>query len=227
MKFVVIKNREEKARKIESVLEDYLKSELKGMKILDIGSGNGEVIEYFGKKNYSYSVDVLDQRKNKNSKVKFKLINSGKLPFKDNFFDIIITNHVIEHVKNQELHLAEIKRVLKNGGICYLATPNRLFPWETHYKLIFIHYLPLSRYHKILKTLGKYEEDIYILTYPELKKLLRKYFEINEYTHKIIKYPEKFGFSVPIFRLLPLFLLKKINFMSQTNVFVLKKHEKS
>lgn len=222
-KFVVTERRKEKARKIDVVLQDFLKKQIKKKRILDIGIGNGEMAEYFVEDNSVYGVDVLDQRKNKKSKIKFKKIESEKLPFKDNFFDIVITNHVIEHVGNQILHLSEIKRVLKKEGVCYLATPNKLFPWECHHKKWFVHYFGEEKYHNYLKKRGIYEEDLHLLTYFETKKLLRKYFEFKEYTHLIIKNPSKFGFSVPFISHLPLSLLRRLDFLSQTNIFILTK----
>ena len=222
-KFVVTERRKEKAKKIESILQDYLGKKVKNKKILDIGAGNGEIIEYFAKYNNVSAVDVLDQRKNKKSRVNFKLIQSERLPFRDSFFDIVITNHVIEHVTNQNLHLLEIKRVLKKGGVCYLATPNRLFPWECHHKTWFVHYLGAEKYHNYLKRRGLYEEDLQLLTYIQTKRLVAKYFKIKEYTHRLIKDPATFGFRVPIINKFPLFILKKLNIISQTNVFVLRK----
>lgn len=220
--FVVSEKRKEKAKKIEAVLKDFLNSEIDNKKILDIGTGNGEIAEYFVKKNKVYSVDITDQRKNKNSKVVFKRINSEKVPFRKRFFDIVISNHVIEHLANQELHLRQIKKVLKNGGICYLATPNKLFPWETHYKVFLIHYLPKKIFNGLLNLLEKYEEDIYLLNYFKLKKLISKFFKIKEYTPEIIKYPDKFYSKFRLLDRLPAFIIKILKCISPTNIFILK-----
>jgi len=224
-KFVVEANRLEKARKIKTVLEDFLGEPIKNKRILDIGTGNGEIADFFSIKNKVNSTDVLDQRKNKHSGTIFRLVKSERLPFKDGSFDVVISNHIIEHVKNQKLHLSEIKRVLKQKGVCYLATPNRLFPWETHYNVWFIHYLPKRIFHKILKHIKKYKEDINLATYPELKREMSKFFEYFEYTHKVIKENKKYHVKIPLLNRLPLRLLKMLNFISQTNIFILKKRE--
>lgn len=46
-----------------------------------------------------------------------------KMPFEDLSFDLIIANHVMEHVGDDKLALAEIFRVLNPGGYAILQTP--------------------------------------------------------------------------------------------------------
>ncbi len=65
------------------------------------------------------------------------------LPFKDNAFDIVFSNSVIEHVgihAEQKRFADEISRVA--GGSYWIQTPNRRFPVELHLMLPFVHYLP-------------------------------------------------------------------------------------
>jgi SAM-dependent methyltransferase len=45
------------------------------------------------------------------------------LPFPDSHFDLLIANHVLEHVKNDRLAVREITRVLTPGGYAILQTP--------------------------------------------------------------------------------------------------------
>lgn len=47
------------------------------------------------------------------------------LPFKDEFFDWIISNHSLEHMENTYETLNEWLRVLKRGGIMAIIMPNR------------------------------------------------------------------------------------------------------
>jgi SAM-dependent methyltransferase len=67
------------------------------------------------------------------------------LPFDDQFFDIVVSNHVIEHVGarlDQLVHLREIARVLRHDGIGYLATPNRWALLEPHFRLPLLSWIP-------------------------------------------------------------------------------------
>lgn len=49
--------------------------------------------------------------------------NIEEISFPDNSFDILIANHVLEHVQNDTKAIEEIQRVLAPGGIAILQTP--------------------------------------------------------------------------------------------------------
>lgn len=46
-----------------------------------------------------------------------------ELPFKDNSVDSIICDNVLEHIKNPEKVVMEMRRVLKHGGTVYIGVP--------------------------------------------------------------------------------------------------------
>lgn len=137
-----------KAKKIEKLLNiDPSETELR---LLEVGTGSGGIANYFA--NFSeqkfkvHAVDLIDNRVISEG-YNFQLVNGVVLPFDDDYFDVVISNHVIEHVgvyADQCAHLAELHRVLKKKGIGYLAVPNRWMLVEPHYKLIFLSWLPKS-----------------------------------------------------------------------------------
>jgi SAM-dependent methyltransferase len=45
------------------------------------------------------------------------------IAFPDSFFDLVICNHILEHVANVDVALAEVQRVLKSGGRFVCQTP--------------------------------------------------------------------------------------------------------
>ncbi|KRG69698.1 hypothetical protein ABB29_09150 [Pseudoxanthomonas dokdonensis] len=106
----------------------------------------------------------------------FNLVTGTTLPFDSAKFDIIISNHVIEHVgdENEQLnHLLEIRRVLKPSGCAYLAVPNKWRIIEPHYRLAFLSWLPLfmADYYLRLTKRGTHY-DCLPLSAPTLKNLL-------------------------------------------------------
>jgi exopolysaccharide production protein ExoY len=65
------------------------------------------------------------------------------LPFRDDAFDLVFSNAVIEHVGDrarQAQFVRECLRVARRG--VFLAAPNRWFPYDTHVALPLIHWLP-------------------------------------------------------------------------------------
>ena len=101
-------------------------------RVLDIGCYNGYLMEKILEKGSEYDVYGVDASKEsirlctlKNLKV-FETDAENKLPFEDDFFDVITGLEVIEHIVDTDSFLNEIKRVLKRDGILILATPNVL-----------------------------------------------------------------------------------------------------
>jgi ubiquinone/menaquinone biosynthesis C-methylase UbiE len=54
------------------------------------------------------------------------------LPFADDSFDGVLLNEVMEHVADQDATLREVRRVLRDGGVVVVFSPNRWFPFEGH-----------------------------------------------------------------------------------------------
>ncbi|MCK5655499.1 MAG: methyltransferase domain-containing protein [Candidatus Aureabacteria bacterium] len=67
-------------------------------------------LEYFKADLYPQTKDV-------------KKIDATKLPFSDETFDFIISNHILEHIPDYNKALCEFYRVIKPGGIQILQTP--------------------------------------------------------------------------------------------------------
>jgi SAM-dependent methyltransferase len=51
----------------------------------------------------------------------------GALPFKDETFDLVTANMVVEHLPDPEAFLADVRRVLRPGGRFLFHTPNYLY----------------------------------------------------------------------------------------------------
>jgi ubiquinone/menaquinone biosynthesis C-methylase UbiE len=221
--FAVFEDRIKKARKIDAVLVEGYGDTIESLNILDIGCGNGEIASYFASTNTVYGVDLIDQLDPCCSRqIEFRVVNSEALPFSDNAFDVVISNHVVEHLTQQDAHLREIRRVLKSSGCCYFATPNWNFPIEPHYRIPLMHYLPRTVFHHLLKKMGLYRENLNLLSYIQMKKKCTSAgFHVREFTAEVLKYPEKYQWTSLSFPSMPLAILSFLVFFSQTNIFVL------
>lgn len=58
-----------------------------------------------------------------NSPLAMIKIDITNVPFKDNYFDVILCSHVLEHVMDDQLAMRELFRVLKPGGWAILQVP--------------------------------------------------------------------------------------------------------
>jgi SAM-dependent methyltransferase len=61
------------------------------------------------------------------------LLNVQDMPFRDREFDVIICNHVLEHVPDDRKAMDEIYRVLNPGGFAILQVPTN-YSMETTYE---------------------------------------------------------------------------------------------
>jgi len=80
-------------------------------KILDLGSGNRRLAPW---------VKTLDIASGANVDI---VASADNIPIQDNYFDAVICQAVLEHVKKPQKVVQEIKRVLKQGGLVYAEIP--------------------------------------------------------------------------------------------------------
>jgi SAM-dependent methyltransferase len=62
-------------------------------------------------------------------------LETDEFPYSDEYFDIIVINQVLEHVKEFFWIVSEINRVLKNGGLLIIGVPN-LASWHNRLLLL-------------------------------------------------------------------------------------------
>lgn len=141
-----LRSRGQKAEKIRAILE--AERELRGAVLLEVGVGSGAIAarlaDAVGASGAVWGVDVRDLRVVSEG-FRFAVVEGTSLPFADRFFDVVVSNHVLEHVggrAGQLAHLRELARVLKDDGVGYLATPNRWTLVEPHYHLPLLSWLP-------------------------------------------------------------------------------------
>ena len=102
-------------RTSKKYIETILSSN-KDWKILDIGCG-------YTASDYANVICDVQDLSNYYKDRNFIKLENKILPFKDDEFDFVIASHVIEHVEDVELFIAELERISKKG---YIELPTKL-----------------------------------------------------------------------------------------------------
>ena len=108
----------------------YLLPHLKpGMRVLDVGCGPGTISVGLAKAvepGELHGIDMEESqvelaaaaaREGGHSNARFQVADAASLPFPDDHFDVVHCYAVLTHIPDTMAALAEIKRVLKTGGI--------------------------------------------------------------------------------------------------------------
>lgn len=149
---------------------------IKGNNILNIscGEGHGSAILLQDNNSTIYGLDISEEAiahakvnfKNKN--LEFYIGDACKMPFKNNFFTSIISIETIEHLKDHNKFLLELKRVLKKDGVLVVSSPDKIVEDKFFDNP---HHISLLYKEDLLKLLEEYFEvvGIYCQT-PIIKK---------------------------------------------------------
>jgi ubiquinone/menaquinone biosynthesis C-methylase UbiE len=103
-----------------------------GARLLDFGCGAGERVEAFRRNGFDAVGCDLALPDDAPDTLRPIARDPYRLPYDDASFDRVYSITVFEHVMNYDLALAEIRRVLKPGGISVHVFPSRWKPIETH-----------------------------------------------------------------------------------------------
>jgi ubiquinone/menaquinone biosynthesis C-methylase UbiE len=103
---------------------------------------------------FDYDIDALQKHKTITHRVRGDV---AKLPFQSQTFEFISSNMVFEHLKEPDVQLRELHRVLRPGGTLIFHTPNK---WG--YGVIFARLFPdWIKRHTARFFQGRPPEDVY------------------------------------------------------------------
>lgn len=102
-----------------------------GDRVLDLGCAGGS----FGAGGSAFKVIRVDLERPPAPLANFVQADAARLPFPDHTFQVIVSNHSLEHIDQLDAALMEIGRVSKPGGALYVSVPDastfsdRLYRW--------------------------------------------------------------------------------------------------
>lgn len=192
-------HRRQKARKILSVIRYHLgREDVAGLTVVDLGCSVGWFVEAAaidGARAVGVDIDVpglARARQERDPRCNFISTDGEALPFEDDSIDVVVFNHIYEHVVDPDRVMAEIRRVLKPAGIAYLGLGNRLGVIEPHYRLPFLSWLPQSLADRYIRLSG--QADTYYEQFRTLSGLRRLTggLYVYDYSFTLVANPELF-----------------------------------
>ncbi len=111
--------------------------------LVDFGCGNGaQTFRFLDRFESVTGVDVVAgelaafeaecRRLGIEARVRTVLSDGGPLPLTDGCADVVTSFTVLEHVADERLALAELRRLLRADGLLVITVPNRWWLFETH-----------------------------------------------------------------------------------------------
>jgi len=99
--------------------------------VLDCGCGDGSVVKFIANKSGEFhGIDIsplaikLSKSGRKSINIKFTKMDLEKIEFPDNYFDLVYSAYVLEHLDNPEKVIREMIRVCKPRGLLIFLSPN-------------------------------------------------------------------------------------------------------
>lgn len=114
----LFRNRIKTAIELSSINDDSV--------ILDIGCDTGYLLKTIRELNYSCKCYGIDKDQSVLQPIENCVIqhaNAKKLPFPNEYFDLVFVLDVLEHIREYDIAVKEIKRILKPNGYAILSGP--------------------------------------------------------------------------------------------------------
>ena len=107
----------------------------KNSRVLDVGAGYCYFINNIvATEKYALDIDS-EVLKYANEDIKVEVSTANNTTFEDNFFDIVFSSNLLEHLSKNEIlqTLKEFNRILKDGGIVIIISPNFKYCYRVYF----------------------------------------------------------------------------------------------
>ena len=185
--------RRKKAAKLLAVVRHGLGvADLSGLRALDVGCSAGFIADELalaGATTHGVDIDepgLAKARARFGDRVDFQVARGEALPFADGSMDVVVLNHIYEHVVDPAGVLADIHRVLSPRGVLYLGVGHRYQVIEPHHRLPFLSWLPQPAADRYLRLTGKGEHYYERYVTPAGLRRLTAAFDVWDYTVPVL-----------------------------------------
>lgn len=133
-------------------------------RVLDIGASGEVFLRYTFEDVYPYPQRILAggyelrevvSARRCYPKPNYAVFDGCALPFPDQSFDLVFSNAVIEHILGNGRQQQFAREIMRVGKSWFVTTPNYWFPFESHYHLPLIQFMPplfRREYNRLLGT---------------------------------------------------------------------------
>ena len=121
----------------------------------------------------------------KHPEVRAVMCDASALPFRDDAFDIVYSNAVIEHLPTPDAQERMAREIMRCGKRWFVTTPNKWFPFEFHARLPFVSWFSGTRAFRAVVRIFSWDHmrnhyrfrpcsdpDVRLLSARKLKRLL-------------------------------------------------------
>jgi len=185
-----------------------------GDRVLEIGCGIGTVVFDLTQRGCDVrGTDIsrvaIEYGRNKYPGIRLEVQPAEELPFEDGAIDVVLSFDLFEHIARIDLHVAEVRRVLKAGGYYLFQPPNK---WSNAISERLTHKsLKWRRAHPSLHTPGQLRRR---LAKHGFEARFVKMNPVNEFTR------DKFRKLGPLGRVVERLDFRKLPLGLQTNLYV-------
>jgi len=147
--------------RINEINQAFKKINHNPQRILDVGFGNGAIINYFYERGiFSVGIEVVkgfvDDAQSRFPNLELIHYDGINFPLEENMFDTVLLNDVLEHISYEDIEsvFSEIRRVLNPGGIVYISVMNRWQLIEPHTLIPLLTWLPRFAWNPVCKRIS-------------------------------------------------------------------------
>jgi 2-polyprenyl-3-methyl-5-hydroxy-6-metoxy-1,4-benzoquinol methylase len=146
------------------------------LRILEIGCGKGAILSHLHSAGHrcngiDIDRDSVHECRAAHPQLSVECGSGDAIPFPPASFDVVLSFDVLEHIRDSDRHIAEVKRVLAPGGRYLLQTPNKWtnIPFEILRHAKKMHLGPVAAYRSAM------EDHCALHNYWQLRRRLERH----------------------------------------------------